>query len=239
MEDGDMRERTHLVCQYLENISRNALEEYQDIIRGYVKHRHGVYALYRRGELYYVGLASNLRSRLHNHLKDRHGKLWERFSVYLTVGDSHMREIETLILHIVKPTPAGNKQKGKFPRAKDMRRQFDHDVKTCQRAEREDMLGRKILPPKRKTTKTLIKGRKPVLLKYANDGFRLRAHHKGKRLAASVRRDGRIRFNGKLFTSPSLAAVAACKRPTADGWTFWQYQRAPGDWVLLDEMRKG
>ena len=31
-----MRERTHLVCEHLEGISRDALEKYQDIIRGYV-----------------------------------------------------------------------------------------------------------------------------------------------------------------------------------------------------------
>ncbi len=54
----------NLVCQYLENISRKALEKYQEVIRKYVRSRNGVYALYRRNKLYYVGLASNLRSRL-------------------------------------------------------------------------------------------------------------------------------------------------------------------------------
>ena len=39
-----------------------ALEKYQDIIRRYVRRKQGVYALYRRGKLHYVGLASNLRS---------------------------------------------------------------------------------------------------------------------------------------------------------------------------------
>ena len=53
-----MAKRTPLVCQHLENISREALEKYQDIIRQYVRRRHGVYALYRRGKLQYVGLAS-------------------------------------------------------------------------------------------------------------------------------------------------------------------------------------
>ena len=53
-----MAKRTPLVCQELENISREALGKYQDIIRQYVRRRHGVYALYRRGKLQYVGLAS-------------------------------------------------------------------------------------------------------------------------------------------------------------------------------------
>jgi len=44
-----MPKRTPLVCQQLENISREALGKYQDIIRQYVRRRHGVYALYRAG----------------------------------------------------------------------------------------------------------------------------------------------------------------------------------------------
>jgi hypothetical protein len=59
-----MRETSQLVCQHLENISRDALAKYQKIIRQYVRHRQGVYALYRRGKLYYVGLAGDLRWRL-------------------------------------------------------------------------------------------------------------------------------------------------------------------------------
>jgi len=79
-----MAKRTPLVCQQLENISREALGKYQDIIRQYVRRRDGVYALYRRGKLHYVDLASNLRSRLGHHLRDRHQDSWDRFSVYLT-----------------------------------------------------------------------------------------------------------------------------------------------------------
>src|ERR1700722_2365049 len=104
-----MPKRNPLVCQHLENIAREVLEQRQDIIRQYVRHRQGVYALYRRGEIYYVGLASNLRSRLAHHMKDRHQDSWDRFSVYVTIGDSHIREMESLIIRILKPP--GNKQK--------------------------------------------------------------------------------------------------------------------------------
>ena len=74
-------DRRQLVCQHLENLSRVALEKYQDIIRDYVRHRHGIYALYRKDRLYYVGLAANLRSRLTAHLRDRHAGTWDRFSI--------------------------------------------------------------------------------------------------------------------------------------------------------------
>lgn len=56
--------RAQLVCQHFENVSREALQKHQDLIREYVRGRHGVYALYRKGKLHYVGLARNLRSRL-------------------------------------------------------------------------------------------------------------------------------------------------------------------------------
>jgi len=113
-----MAKRKPLVSQHLENISREALEKFQDVIRLYVRRRQGVYALYRRGKIHYVGLASNLRSRLAHHLRDRHRDSWDRFSVYFTIGDSHLKELESLILRIVKP--AGNKQKGKFFKSEDI-----------------------------------------------------------------------------------------------------------------------
>jgi hypothetical protein len=87
-----MAKRSALVCQQLESVSSVVLEEYQDIIRHYIRGRNGVYALYKGEKLYYVGLATNLRGRLKQHLKDRHKGLWDRFSVYLTIGEHHIKE---------------------------------------------------------------------------------------------------------------------------------------------------
>ena len=98
-----MAKRVPLVCQHLENISRDALERHQEIIRNYVRGRQGVYALYKGNRLYYVGLASNLRMRLATHMRNQHGQRWDRFSVYLTIGDRTLRELEALLLRIVKP----------------------------------------------------------------------------------------------------------------------------------------
>ena len=89
-----MSKREPLVCEHLEHISRKALEKYQTIIRHYVRNRHGVYALYKRDKLYYVGLASDLQWRLKHHLKDRHRESWDTFSVYITIGDKHLKELE-------------------------------------------------------------------------------------------------------------------------------------------------
>jgi predicted GIY-YIG superfamily endonuclease len=71
-----------LVAQYLENISSKGFEKHSDIVRKFVRGRIGIYALYRRGKLYYAGLASDLRGRLKSHSRDRHKQLWDTFSVY-------------------------------------------------------------------------------------------------------------------------------------------------------------
>lgn len=231
-----MKKQNSLVSQFLENISREVLEKYQTIIRRYVRNRQGVYALYRRGKLHYVGLARNLRSRLGHHLRDRHQNSWDRFSVYLTIGDSHLKELESLILRIVKP--AGNKQKGKFTKSEDIRRRLSRDVRMYQRGELIALLGKKIVEEEEKEAKISSLGKKPILSKYFHSPIKLRARYKRKFINARVRRDGAIRFKGKIYHSPSLAGAAACKRRTCNGWTFWQYERAPGDWVALDELRK-
>lgn len=230
-----MVHRSHLVCQHLENISREALEKHQDIIRQYVRRRQGVYALYRRGKLYYVGLASNLRPRLSHHLKDRHRNSWDRFSVYITIGDHHLKELESLILRIVQPK--GNRVAGKFPRSEDIRRRFARDVRLFQRQELRAILGKSFEVEEELSEKS--EGRSPVLARYVKQPIRLRARHKGKLLRAHVRRDGQVRYAGKNYNSPSVAGAAAVKRKSCNGWTFWTYERAPGDWVVLDKLRKG
>lgn len=229
-----MSKRLPLVSQHLENISREALEKYQDIVRRYVRRRQGVYALYRRGRLHYVGLASNLRSRLAHHLRDRHQSSWDRFSVYLTIGDSHLKELESLVLRVVRPV--GNRQKGKFAKSEDMRRRFARDVRSQMRDELISLLGRRV--PRDEEEKEQDEGRRPVLARYIKGSLKLQARYKLKTIKARVRRDGSISFRGKVYRSPSQAAAKACKRRTCNGWIFWQYERAPGDWVRLNELRK-
>jgi len=214
----------HLVCQHLENISRDALEKHQRIIKQYVRRRNGVYALYRKEKLYYVGLAKNLRSRLKSHLHDRHGTSWDRFSVYLTIGEQHLRELESLILRIVQPK--GNKQKGKFPKSEDIRRRFARDVKDRLKYEVALLFGDNPRKPAPQALGSKLRRMKLV------------AWFKGKKLKAQLLKGGRIRFNGKVYESLSTAAAKACKRRTCNGWTFWKYLRAPGDWVTVDHLRK-
>jgi len=214
----------HLVCQHLEGVARNALSEHQKLIKKLVRRRNGVYALYRKDKLYYVGLAKSLSSRLKQHLRDRHSGSWDRFSAYLTLGNQHLKELESLILRISQP--GGNKQKGKFPKSEDIRRRFARDVKDRLNYEVALLLGDK--PRKQASQGRGVKFRRT----------KLRAWFKGKKLRAQLLKGGRVRFGGKVYESLSTAAAKACKRVSCNGWTFWKYQRAPGDWVTVDHLRK-
>jgi hypothetical protein len=86
------------------------------IMKGYS----GIYALYRRNRLYYIGLTTNLLGRMNWHLKDRHAGKWDHFVIFRIKRIDYLKDIETLITRVVD-TP-GNRQKGKVPRDADMNR---------------------------------------------------------------------------------------------------------------------
>jgi hypothetical protein len=225
--------RQHLLVQHLENLSRKVLEDFQDIIREYVKGRRGLYALYRRDKLQYVGLASDLRSRLRAHLRDRHAHTWDSFSLFLTLGADSLRELEALLIRIAKPR--GNRSKTRFPRSQDLRKVFRRQVQAKQHKELESLFvegrkrGRKRTPPHG--------GASTPLGPHVHGRLAIKMTRKGRTYRALVRSDGTIRFRGKVFQSPSTAASEVTGRPM-NGWWWWKYERAPGEWVRIDELRK-
>jgi hypothetical protein len=88
----------------------------KEIMKGYS----GIYALYRKDRLYYVGLTTNLFGRINWHLKDRHAGKWDSFAIFRIKRVSYLRDIETLITHLVKVP--GTRIKGKVPRDADINR---------------------------------------------------------------------------------------------------------------------
>lgn len=75
-------------------------------------------------------------------------------------------------------------------------------------------------------------------------GLKIYKEYKNIRLEAEIIENSKIKFNGKIYNSPSSAAVAAIqstgsKRSTEDGWRFWKYKDPKtGEEKLLDELRK-
>jgi len=228
------RQRSHLVAQHVERMSGKILDEHPEVIREYVRGKRGVYALYRRSKLYYVGLASDLRSRLKAHLRDRHGGKWDSFSLYLTETTEHLRELEALALRIMMPK--GNKSQTKFARSQDLRTYFRRKIKEAQRRELSDLFGpsgveRRARRASKKTGKT------PKLAGYLDGRTPIRMRYHKKVYKGTVLPDGTVRFRRKLFNSPSSAASAVSKRPM-NGWSWWRYEIHPGQWVKLGALRE-
>ncbi len=226
--------RPKLVSQYLENVSREFVEKHPDLFRGLADGRHGIYALYRKEKLYYVGLATNLRNRLKSHLKNRHAEAWNRFSMYLTIGDDNIKELEALALRILKAP--GNRQSGQIRRAENLKRRLAREVRKKQKAELNALLGK----PLEVTDLGLeVDGRSRYNSKAIAASFgkakALKAVYKGKSLRARLRRNGTVSYAGSVYENPTEAAKAACKK-RSNGYYFWFIERAPGDWVRLKEL---
>jgi len=228
-----MARRQHLLVQHLENLSRSVLEDFQGIIREYVKGRRGLYALYRRDKLVYVGLASDLRSRLRAHLRDRHARTWDSFSLFLTLGGDSLRELEALLIRIARPRE--NRSKTRFPRSEDLRRVFRRQVRAKQREDFDSLFveGESREPARAGAGKPSA----TPLGAYVHGRLAIQMTYKGQTYKALIRSDGTIRFRGKVYRSPSAAAASITHR-AMNGWSWWKYERAPGEWVRIDEMRR-
>jgi hypothetical protein len=173
---------------------------------------------------------------LGQHLKDRHAGTWDSFSVYLTLTDEHLRELESLVLRIA--APKGNKFTGQFFNSENLRPRFRQQIAEYNKLELARMMGlmtRKVV--EKVAARVKSNGRIPTLAKHVRRPFTIRMSYKGKLYKAQVRRDGTIYHRGKSYTSPSSAASAITRR-AIDGWLAWRYLRIPGGWVPLDELRR-
>ena len=227
-----------LFSEYLEFVDRRVFDaEYAEFWKRCVGGRHGIYVLFRRRRIYYVGIAADLWSRLRQHLKDRHGGRWDRISVYLTTNPARLRELESLLHHVLRPIFAGNKQVGRLSGTIDLLRPFMQAVKQEQDRKRKGLVGIPLLVrdkrrPAPKTAKI------PAVAHYSRG---LDCHLRGTRNQvtqhAELQRDGQIQFKGKLYWTPSAAAVAAIGG-ACNGWAYWTFERTPGNWVPLDELRR-
>ena len=237
------RRRLPRVTEYLEDINRSAFEAYPAVMDRLSRKRHGVYALYKRGRLYYVGLAKDLRNRLRAHLKDRHAKAWDTFRLYLTIDNKHMKELESLLIRIANPD--GNKQSGRFARAIDLTRKFDGLVAEEQKATRDSLYGPRTRTEARDARKERKASRQKLKRPRGSNRFAgavertttIRWTYKGTTHKARLGKDGGVRYDGHRHETPTDAAKSICGR-RYNGWHVWQYQRSPGLWVPLKELRR-
>lgn len=227
--------KTGLFTEYLERVSGKLLEdEYRPVIAGMIRGHAGVYALYKGERLYYVGLATNLLGRVGQHLKDRHAKKWDRFSVYLAAADEHIKPLESLLLRIA--LPKGNRVKGGLPRATDQRRNLIRAMREHDAARHAALLGGSLA--RRRVRKATAQGKGTLVLAgKLQRRIPLRAEYKSMRYTASLRTNGYISIAGELYESPTAAARSITGR-NVNGWRFWQYRKPGKGWCALAELRK-
>lgn len=233
MNTIERAKRDRLLLGYLESISWRVLNDYPEIVAALIRRRAGVYALYKQDRLYYVGLASNLMGRIRSHLKDRHAGRWDRFSVYITQHDDHVKQLESLLLRIVKPI--GNRVKGGFGGSANLYRKLGREMTAADADRRAKALGGYVARRRRRTKTSRGKG-SLVLAGLVEKRLSLKATHKGQTYKASLRRDGHISYAGRLYESPTAAAKQILKR-TTNGWLFWRFKKSAGDWPRLGELR--
>jgi predicted GIY-YIG superfamily endonuclease len=115
-----------LVQSYAEKISAKLLEQYGETVKLVIGRKSGVYVLSKSGKPYYIGPASELPSRLHNHLKNRHAGKWDRFNFYAIGRKKYLRDLESILIRVAKPN--GNKQTGGFGKNKNLRRKLRNEI---------------------------------------------------------------------------------------------------------------
>jgi hypothetical protein len=230
-----------IVTGYLEKVSSSIFDRYGKIIAEMIQGEQGLYALYRRGKLYYVGLARNLKGRVNQHVKDRHAGKWTHFSLYVIHHAEHIRELESLLLRIAYP--AGNKVRGQLRRSANMLPSLRRKTKAAAIAEWKSNFesaaqARKkagAIKPQVVAWKTM-KGERPCKGLFPKT-VRLYAPYKGEIYKAWLRRSGSIRFDGKTYDSPSAAGAVARGGKSTNGWVFWQVKQGE-KLVRLKEFRK-
>lgn len=227
--------KSGLFSEYLERVSGKLLEdEYRQVIARMIKGHAGVYALYKGERLYYVGLATNLMGRVKQHLKDRHARRWDKFSVYLASAGEHIKPLESLLLRIALPT--GNRVKGRLPGAVDQRRKLIREMREHDSMRHASLLGGNLA--RRRVRKATAESQGTRVLDGRLDRrIQLQTDYKGKRYRATLRKDGFIAYAGVKYPSPTAAARKVTGR-NVNGWQFWHYRVVGKGWVPLAVLRK-
>ena len=229
-----VRKTKPIVEAYLERIGQKVFKDFSSVITKLIKGHQGIYALYKKDKLYYIGLASNLKNRIKHHLNDKHKNCWTHFSLYIISKQEHIKEFESVILRIAYPK--GNSVKGKLSRANNLRPLLKKRLKAEWEKQINGIIGGKEKTVKKtKTKKTnsdnplrgLFRHYQPIYCTY-----------KGKAYKANVFKSGSIKLNGQLYSTPSGAAKAIVDTRTVNGWTFWKYKDKSGKIVPINNLKK-
>ena len=228
-------DRSMILTQKLEGISKKIFERYQKVIIQYIGNKPGVYALYDEKELYYVGRAIDLAKRVKYHLKDQHSALWTHFSVYFTKKAQYANDIEAVIIAIADPK--GNKVKPKLGKEMKLKTLIRKAIKESHKEElRELGLGRK----KQNNVEKKKSKIRPNLKNYFEKNRPLMKVYKDVTYKAMLLKSGKIKYKNKLYNTPTSSAQAVVHKHSpnsaVNGWHFWFIKDTENNWVKLSEL---
>ena len=227
-----------LLKESFENISSELFSGYSDVITELIGRSAGIYALFDKNKLYYVGRATNLKSRVKQHLRDKHQKKWTHFSLYLIGFHEHIGDIESLLVRIA--LPKGNSVRPRGTDAKGERR-LKQIIRLKHREELE-----KLLPGKRKlkTNSTKLKNKRnrennrtKSLKGLVKNRVTLSKTYLGKFNKATLLPSGFILYKNKKYDTPTAAAKAIAGNKPINGWYFWRIKNRKGQLVKLKELK--
>jgi hypothetical protein len=228
-----MAARSTFIREHLEQVSATALSSHRAELEELLDGKPGIYALYRRDKLVYVGMAKRLFPRLRQHRRDRHKGTWDRFSAYVTRRESLAHEVETLALRVMQPT--SNRKSGRFGRSTNLARQLEQLLAERHRNEKAMLLGGR---SGRRHRRRAAKGLKGSEALRALTGRRrvIKGWCRGEEYRATLLKNGKIRADGVDYESPGRAATTVTGS-SRRGWSFWHYKNKSGEWVPLRELK--
>ena len=115
-----------VVLAHINGAKVAVIEQHLKCFREFIgRQSRGIYVLRNDGDIYYVGLASSLRSRLADHIKDHHRGEWTEFDLYMIRKSKakYLRELEALLIRVAKPR--GNRTEPKFLKHNNKTKQFE------------------------------------------------------------------------------------------------------------------
>jgi hypothetical protein len=121
-----------LVRGYLEGVTYELFELIENKLQELLRGHSGIYVLYKNDNIYYIGLAKSLHGRIKDHLKDRHQNRWNKFSLYVVKRTTFLRDIESLMVRLVKPK--GNQLVGQFRKEGNLKPKIKDELNGLQKA---------------------------------------------------------------------------------------------------------
>ncbi len=229
--------------------------KYKKIRKDIFKNKYGIYALFDKKGIYYVG-RGDVECRLKDHLtRNRHSEKWDYFSVYFTATTEMATALEAIILSIY--SPKGNKQSSKVEKVvknkEKMKRKVEKQMKEIDdehrqfrkpgiSAKNKKGKGNRANKGVRVVVSQGMTQRRFQLKDFFSNGFlrgpqTLKAEYKAKPFYAVLLPSGEIEYQGKKYSSPSHAAMVAKRSKSENGWNVWKIQNSSNKWITLNLLK--